>query len=331
MKRTLTLFLFVLLILALAGCGGQPTEAPAEPTATLEPTASPTPAPPRALLVIPEGTDPAAAEAVSITLGQMAAESGIQLDSLTALQPGEVTAEVKVVVFLSTPADLSAFLSAAPQTQFITVSGQELPQAANLSVIRTRPEDLAFLGGYTAAILAPDWRVLALLDSSAPDAAAFQQAFSNGYAYWCGVCVVSSPPFISFPLVASQPGSDPAAWQAAVEAQRPNNPMLLFLGPGVLSNDLAAWIAGQNMLMFGAGLPADASRASWAGTLGYDLAASVAALWPDALAGTGGKTVSAALTITQVQSGILTDGRMRLVREMADELAKGLFNPFNVP
>ncbi len=332
MKRTWILVVLILLLAVLAGCGAQPTEAPPENTPTLaEPTPSPTPAPPRAVLVVPEGADPAAASQVNDRLVQLGTEAGLSVDRLNALQPGEVTSEVRVVVFLSPPADLSAFLSSAPQTQFIVISSQDLPQAPNLSVIRTRAEDLAFLGGYTAAILAPDWRVLALLDSSAPDAASFQQAFSNGFAYWCGVCVVSSPPFISFPLVASQPGGDPTAWQGAVDSQKANNPMLLFLGPGVLSDDLAAWIAGQNRLMFGAGAPPESARSTWAGTLGFDLAASLAGLWPEVLSGTGGKTVSAALTITNIQPGILTDGRFRLVREMADELAAGRIQPFNVP
>ena len=324
------ILLFALILLLIAGCGGGPTPTQViTETVAPEPTVTPTQTPPKALLIAPPEIE---STILQTKFNELAVGSQLQAEIRPSLQPDELSSDIMMVIFLVAPQDLNPYLSAAPQAQFLVVSSTELPQAANLSVIRTRPEDQAFLSGYMSAILAPDWRAAALIPSGTPGADNFQLAYTNGFYYYCGVCTVVNTPMISFPQIVSLPaGSDSAAWQSAVDALRANFIFLAYIAPLAQSPELATGLAGGNLLLLGGQTPPDAVRARWAGTVQFDLLTPIITLWPDLAAGKGGAAISAPLVVVDVNLQILTEGRMRLVKEMADLLAKGKINTLNVP
>lgn len=201
-----------LLALLLSGCtAASPTpivstpEQPATPatTPTSTPEPSPTPQPGKALLYAPVGFD---VQAVQSLLTEQIAQAGLTLETVTE-PPTGLGQEVKLVVMLTPPANLADLLSAAPQAQFVVVSGADLPPAGNLSVIRQRQEYQAFLGGFLSTLLSTDWRAAALVPADGPLGTNLQDAFVNGGRYFCGACAPGWPLGVYFPQVSALPAA----------------------------------------------------------------------------------------------------------------------------
>jgi hypothetical protein len=281
-------------------------------------------------LVAPADTDAARLQAAQKAVGDLAAGSQLLFQTVTDLQPGSIGPDVKVVVYLAVPANLSAVLSSAPQTQF-AVMGSGLPQAANLTVITEKPEDLAFMDGYASVIAAPDWRVGALLPSDGANAVQEQEAYKNGVWYFCGLCRVTLQPYFDVPMLLTQPAaSDATTWQSSADQFGPKYVSLVYVDPVAASADLLNKVAGNNMLLLGGATPPDAVRSKWAGTIQFDDLSPLKDLWPDLVVGKGGKTVAARVTMTDRNSDLMSDAHMRLFDETAQKLSDGVLSPLSV-
>jgi hypothetical protein len=327
MKRT---FIFLLLLLLLAACSNG-TPAPATPsappgaTSTLAQPPTPTvvtvtPIPGRVLVVAPDPANPLASS-VQARVAGLASDQKLVAESRAALQPSDLTPDVRVVVLLSAPDNLKDLLAAAPKTQFLLVGAGADPQP-NLSVIRQDPDQVAFVAGYIATVISTDWRSAALL----PDTpATLQQAFLNGGSYWCGRCAPIHGPIVIFPLVSALPkDSSLAAWQAALTKLKGNILETLYVDPSISSPDLLKVLGDQTMVLVGGQSPgSDALRQRWAATVSSDVLASLEALWPGLLAGTGGKSVTAAITLADINPSFLTPGKQLLVQQVIASLANG--------
>lgn len=345
--------LLLLLAVFLAGCAPQtnpqpsPTQAAATldalvqpsaaPTATVAP--SPTPLPGKVILAAPAGSDSAAgtSAAVQAALAELSTGDGLALETAADLQPAALGQDARVVVLLSPPANLPELLSAAPQAQFLVISGTDLPAASNLTVLRWRPENQAFLGGYIAVLLSTDWRAGALLPADSPLGASLQDALHNGGSYFCGVCAPGWPLYMTYPQVAVLPAaSDGAAWQAAAAGLFDNAKVEVFyLAPEAYRQEVFDYLQGRvqfetTLMLVGAQPPPDALRAQWAATVGFDTAALLRHAWPDLLAGKGGGTLEAPLALSDVNSDNLGAGRLRLVEQLLAELNAGKVYPLSV-
>jgi hypothetical protein len=323
---------FLVLALLLAGCSNT-TPAPATPTLPAGATATvavaatsipptPTSVPGKVLLLAPTPDDPLAV-ILKTHLATLAAASQLTSESHTTLQPADLTPEVRIVVLLAAPNNLNDLLSAAPKTQFVLLgsAGGTDPQP-NLSVIRQDPDQLTFVAGYVATIISGDWRSAALLPDSP---ATLQQAFVNGGGYWCGRCAPIHGPIVIFPLVSVLPkDSAPAAWADALTKLKTNILEALYFDPSISSPDLLKLLGEQTFVLVGGQSPtSDALRQHWAATVSSDLLAPLDTLWPGLLAGTGGKSVAAAITLSDVNPDLLTPGKQLLVQQVITSLASG--------
>jgi len=340
---------FILLItVILSGCTMQPvspsptrdsaTQEVAEqplvdPSATPEP--SPTPQPGKVFLVAPAGSNPASIQAA---LAELAGEEELALETLPDLQPDALTQNVRVAVMLSAPGNLADLLAAAPQAQFVVISGTDLPAAGNLTVIRWRPENQAFLGGYIAVLLSTDWRAGALIPTDGPLGAGLQDALENGGSYFCGVCAPGWPLYMTYPQVTALPAdSDGLAWQSAATGLFDNGKVETFyLAAEAYHTEVFEYMLGRvqfdkTVLLVGAQTPPDALRPQWAATVGFDTADALRQAWPSLLAGKGGGVVEAPLALSDVNPDNLGKGRQRLVQGLMEELQAGTVYPFSVP
>lgn len=328
----------LLLALALlAGCSGgtavpatpppAETSAPAAPTETSTPP--PTATPGKVILVAGPEAQTADVQQAQNLLTELADGAGLTLETRPTLQAGEAADGWKVVVLLSQSADAPALAAAYPAAQFVVLGGADVQPGGNLSVIRAQPEQRAFLAGYIAALVAPEWRVGGLL----PDQpAALADAFQNGARYLCGTCATARPPYLDLPLTAVLPaGSDAAAWMAAAGSLRGNATNVFYVAPEAAQTDVLVDIATQGGVLLGAQTPPDELRSYWAVTITQDGVSLLRDLWPDLLAGQGGKSLTAPLTLADVNIEILTEGRQRLVDQVIADLANGLVAPLSVP
>ncbi len=335
MKR---ISIFILAIILLAACtasptgsvtptAGAPTASPVPPTA---PASSATPAPGKVLFVAADaGAVPAAA--LRDEAAQLASGSHLIVEDRTSLGAADLGPDVRVAVLLSIPPDLDALLAAAPGVQFVAVGAAAggLEPRPNLSIIQPQPEQAAFLAGFIATIISSDWRSAALL----PDTpATLAEAFQNGGRYYCGYCSSRHGPVTLFPLVTALPaGSALAAWQDGLAQMQQKLLETLYIDPTISSPELLAAISSQALVLAGGVSPADDLRPRWAVTISADLGAPLKTLWPDLVAGAGGKTLSAGLQLADINENLFTPGKQRLAQDVISGLQDGTIAPLSPP
>lgn len=324
----------ILFTLLLAGCNAAPQ---VQPTANLlpSPTAAPTqpptatPLPEKVVLVGEHESNFPAAQAL---LEELSAQDHLLLEIRPTLEPGEITPEWKIVVLLSRPDNLSDLLAAAPQTQFVLISAHDIEAGGNLSTIRARRELEAFAAGYLSALVGYDWRTAGLLPSDTPLGEALGDAFRNGQLYFCGMCNTYYAPYTNFPLVKQLPSdSSPAAWQAALQEMALSYIYALYVAPEAASPELYSYIVTLNAPILGSKIPPEEIRPLYAASIYSDDVSALSDLWPDLLAGQGGKNVNADIKIGDVNPQLLSPGRLHHAEAMIQDLTDGWINPFTPP
>lgn len=329
--------LLILISLFLSACIPQPgaaqpeTPAPEVPqiVATPQPTPTATPEPVIDRLVLVMEQPQAQVEQL---LGSLAQQNEMELEVLTELSAPDIQPHWRVIVLLPAPGNIGELTAAAPGVQFVTSSDGELPESANLSVIQVKPEHVAFAAGYIGAVITPDWRLAGLLPADTELGERLADAFRNGVHFYCGLCRSLYPPFVRWPLVSMLPaGSDDAAWQTAVAELKPSVVHGMYLDGRIGSPELVAWLAANNIILFGGETPPAENLPDWAVTIRPDLTGALAELMPDVIAGNGGQVVNARLMLADINPDILSPGRQRLVEIMLDTLSAGYIEPFTVP
>ncbi len=343
-KSLLILFLPFIVGLLLAGCSpSAATKATADPvtpgatapapTATLFPTATSLPG--KVLLV---GQDSADTPAVQAALAELSEKGGLTFEKRPGLQKEEIGQEVRIVVSLDTAMNMAELAQAAPQTQFVAFSSADLPAAGNLTVIRRRLENQAFVAGFISVLLSTDYRAGGLLPADGPLGGGLQEAFSNGARYFCGVCAPGWPLGQYYPAVAALPGaSDGPSWQAAAAGMFDNQKVEIFyLSAEAARPEVFDYLQGKTqldkaVLVVGEQAPPDSLKAQWAATVRFDLASALREAWPNVAAGKGGAVIDAALVAENPAPGLLGEGRMRLVKDLIAEMKAGRVTPLSIP
>jgi hypothetical protein len=331
----------LLFILILAACnlpGGLSTQtprttqipSPAVATASSTPTAVPVVN--KLILVAPADVKSPAPQDIKAALSVLAKQAGLSLETVPSIQSGDIKPEWKVVVLLGVPSNLSDLTGSAPKNQFIVIGPGDLSGAGNLSVVRMNVEQQAFLAGYLAETIAPDWRVGGLLPNDGPLGADLEGTFRNGGYYQCGRCTPVNGPIVRFPVTAALPSnSAPSDWQGAAADMEKNVINVMYVAPEASSNDLLADLIGKGIVLVGGQTPPDQVRSKWAATVRQDAVASLRSIWPDVIAGKGGMTVNAQLQLADINADLFSTGRQRLVLQTMNDLQTELIDPLSVP
>ena len=324
--------------LLIAGCAPTPagtkslTPTPMDNTQMPSPVPSATstsiPLPGKVILVAGPAVDPS----FKSLLTELAGLAGLTLEVKPSLTSESIPPEWKIVVFQSSPADLAQLAAASPATQFVTISAEKTEPAPNVSAIILHPDQEAFLSGYISAMVTPDWRLGALIPNDTPNSQVFSDAFKNGSAYFCGACRSALSPILSFPLVAALPaGSDLAAWQGAIDEMRKSIVYALYISPEINNPELLHDQAAKKTILIGGKTPPAENKARWAATIRADIPSALRQMWPDLLAGNGGKAVDAPILVTDIQESLLGLGKQKLVENLRKNLASGQVYPLTTP
>jgi len=331
-------FILTLIILAMvvSGCGKRAVQA--EPAPAQEQPASlpsPTPAADRVVLVAPADIDPTVAQDAETILRELAASSALEFEKREQIFANEISKDIKVLVFLNQPENLGSLASGAPGTQIVAISDQDWNPGPNVTIIRRREDHTAFMAGYLSALLAPNFRVGALLPAENP---AISQAFVNGVNYYCGLCASLLFPLNKYPVIFSQPAASPAAtWQAGFDGINASKVNVLYVTKEVASTELLAYLVSLDVAMIGNQSPPVEGRPKWVATLYADGVTPIRETWQDLLAGKGGKVINAALKITDNQyvtvgDGLvwLSQGKLNYAQKTMDLLQDNYINPLPV-
>jgi len=325
----------LILVLAASACGRQgspPPEAPPTPEPVIQPT--PTPAVSQVLLVASPQADPNLAAAAETLLRELAGNAELELVIRQEALESDITPNIRVAVFLAQPDNMGSIAAAAPNTQFVAIGDQEYSPPENVTIIRRRGDQTAFMAGYLASIMAPNYRAGALLSAENP---IFNQAFINGVYYFCGLCRAAAAPFSAYPQVSVLPGGSGAfEWQNAFNEISIQKINVLFVAPEAATPEVLAYLAGMDVALIGLQPPAEEGRPRWAATLSSDSLSPLRDIWEDVLAGRGGRVVNASISASDVQPVAiqegqvwLSEGRLMLAQKVMDDLRDGLITPIS--
>ena len=330
-----TKFVLLLLVpLLLSACGGRvtPTPAPATPTPTSNPTLSPTASIPLAILVLPADMPQKDKDSYQTLVYDLTQANGMRWQVLNTLIPADLALigpALKVVITLPPDPGLAALTAAAPDVQFLAVGIPGLPAAANLSSIGSTgiPVDQqAFLAGYIAGLVAPEWKVGILSQKDTPGGEAARTAFANGFTYYCGSCrnPLFPQPAGIYPVVVRIPtDAKPGEYTAYADVLIHNIVKVAYVYPEVATPEFLGYMGQNGLLLIGQSLPGEDMRSHWIASIQPDIVSAIKTIFPELVAGHGGKVLPTPLFLSDVNPDLLGAGKLRLVQDVLDGLQNG--------
>ena len=331
-------FLFaILIVVLLSACGGSTPETPAPPTAvptiTPAPTATliPTPSTPLAILLLPADMDKSQSDLYQKTVYDLAQGSGFRFQVRNTLSPTDLAdPTLKVVIVLPPDPGVATLAPTAPGVQFLAVNIPNLTAGGNLSVLAgdSQVELPAFLAGYVAAMISDEYHIGMMIPKDNPDAQRAFNAFSNGMKYYCGACRTFYITGISYPTYIEVPADESPARYGGYANVLINDRKVysIYVYPTLADADFLSYIGTQGVFLFGANAP-DPRPGGWVMTISPDTIKAIQLAWPNLISGQGGVNVESPLGIADVDTTILTEGKLRLAQETLDALLAGRIVP----
>jgi hypothetical protein len=326
--------LFILLTIALlTACGGNDSPEVSAPTVvpshTPPPSATPIPtlSTPLALLIIPTDLDKATSDLYQKTVYDLALASGFRFQVRNGITPQDLAdPTLKVVIAFPPDPGVANYAPTAPNVQFLAVNIPNITAGANISVLApsTQVELPAFLAGYTLAMLIGEYRVGMLYPDGDGEAMAAVNAFNNGMHYYCGLCdgIYIDP--ISYPAVLAIPSNEDPGKYGGYANVLINDKKVggLYIYPSLAKDDFLSYVGTQGALLIGTSRP-EPRPGGWVMTISPDTIKAIQSAWPQLIAGQGGQNVQSPLGLADVDTSILTEGKLRLVQETLDALITG--------
>ena len=327
----------LLLSLSLTSCVLSPvrsTPTPSIPVGTAVPSSAATPARSLVILELPGDMDQAESDQYQTLVYNLAQADGLRYQVRNSLTTADLAFEgpaLKVVVALPPDPGLATLTASAPGVQFLAVGIPGLTPASNLSTIGASgvPVDQqAFLAGYIAGMVAPEWRTGVLYQKETPGGDAAHTAFENGYHFYCGDCF--NPNFAQpfshglYPVPVGIPTDAPESnYTGYADILIRNFVKVAYVYPAVATPELLSYLAQNDVLLVGQALPGEDVRPSWIASIQPDLISALQNIFPDLLAGHGGQIVPTPLLLADVNSSLLSDAKLRLVQQVLDGLQNG--------
>ena len=334
MRFRLMIFLVVIgLILSACGAGEAPVVTPS-PVPTDTPVPLPmltaTPTIPLAILVLPADMDVETSNLYQKTVYDLAQASGMRFQVRNALTTADLEPGLKIVIALLTDPGISALAPAAPGVQFLAINIPNVAPGGNVSVLggNSQPEISGFLAGYTAAMVTEDFRIGMLMPKGDNDAIRMFNAYANGMKFYCGVCRPfyylpwTFPQFLEIPAEEDKNNYDAYADILILQYKS----RTLFIHPDIYTQDLVDYIGTTGVSMIGTITP-EQRPAGWIMTIQPDTIRAIQAAWNQLISGQGGITVQSPLGLSDIDPGLLSPGKQRLVQKTLDDLQAGLIAP----
>lgn len=305
------------------------------PAATETRETPPTPAvDPTVLLVSGVEADSFTWSQTHLLLETLAENSIMRLVVLEEPAPEMITPEVQVVVGVGSNLDLNGFALRAPGVSFVAIGDPDAAVTENLSLIGDPLVEMrqqAFMAGYVSAVISQDNKIAALIpeDSAARDLLA--ESYVVGARFYCGICQPIYPPYNAFPQWEALPsGITDEGFRPVVNTYFNIGVEVVYVHGELASPELLDYLEELGMKVVSDRSP-DIQRSNWVGTITTDPAPALEALWTDLLAGVPGTHLPAAIVLNDTESGLISDGRMRLFDVMIADLQAGMVSVEIIP
>ncbi|HCC78605.1 MAG: hypothetical protein A2X25_09825 [Chloroflexi bacterium GWB2_49_20] len=328
-------FAFLILLLFLTGCTLPGAKTPTEsgPTSALPTTAptevlTPTPGTPLAILVIPASMPRQQADLYQTTINDLAQASGLRFQVRNSLTIAEIELESNLKIVVAFPPDpgLTDLASAVPQVQFLGVTILGLTATANLSIVGgegTPVDKQAFMAGYIAALLSPDFRVGIITQKDTPDGILAYDAFVNGVTFFCGLCNPQFPPWYEYPVHSEIPTDIPEGqYRFYADPLKDYMVEFAYVFPAVATEDLLDTMSQYGLNIISQARPSDRLEANWVVSIQPKVVPAIQAIWPDLVAGKGRQDLSLPLFLEDVNPDLLSEGKQNDVQQILDRLQR---------
>jgi len=267
------------------------------------------------------------------TVYDLAQGAGMRFQVRNVLTVSDVTAEPGLSVVIALPPDpgFSSLAAAAPNSQFLGVGIPGLTAGGNLSLIGSAGKPVAqqaFLAGYIAAMLSPDYRVGILTQENDPSALAAEAAFINGVHFYCGLCNPAFAPFYSYPLHIEIPLDAPEGqYPAYADGLARYMVEVAYIYPPLATPDLLDYFSQKGIKIISETMPFNEMPAEWVVGIQPEVLSAIQRIFPDLVAGRGGKNIATPLLLVNINTDLLTEGKQRLVEEVLKDLQAGFIDP----
>ena len=330
--------IILVILLALSACGGGGAAGTSTPVPTdtpvVPPTSTSTPSTPLAILVLPADLDPDTSNLYQKTVYDLTQVSGMRFQVRNTLTPADLEPGLQVVIALPPDPGIAALAAAAPQVQFLAINIPEVAAGGNISVLGNNVQtDVAgFLAGYTAAMITDDYRIGMLMPKDNPDALRALNAYASGMKYYCGACRPvlfyswAYPQYVEIPAEEDKTHYNAFADILILQYKIGT----VYLHPDVATTDVQNYIGTTGVYMIGTKTP-EQIPAGWVMTIQPDVIKAIQNAWPGLLSGQGGIIVQSPLGLSDIDSAILTEGKLRLVEQTLSDLQAGLISTGATP
>jgi len=325
-RAVLPLVLAALVLAACRGSGSQdlvtPTDMETLAYATVTP--SPAPEPQQVLLVLPPGSEDDFSRRLEAAIQQLGERDSLVVQKVSDL-PAKFDESQRTIIMIYPDESFLAVVRRYPDRTFIAVAAESLPAEPNMWILGNSGSGMdqaAFLSGYIAAMLTPDWRIGALQSFETRGGRQLDRAFINGGVFFCGLCRPAFPPYFSYPAyVALNELSDRSARAALVTAEEMGL-QVVWVAPELRPLlDALQLPAGFSFL--GTSEPSSNLAGSWIATVRPAPEQRLEELWEAILAGAPAELVPIPIVIENVNSSVLTPGRLGQADQIRLELEKG--------
>ena len=341
-----SLFWFFVIVIFIAGCGtgndtpGSPDDlsVPDTPAPTNTPVNTPTPLPPVGVLLTPDGSDQNLVNDLNPLISGYIRDLGLRFQILSNMVESDFQIEnYQLVVVIPPFPDLETLAQSAPDTKFIAVGFNEFNPGENLSILRSGGGDFGvqgFIAGYIAAMITTDWRVGALSIEEDPNALAAREGFRVGVKYFCGLCNPKYAPtginylypkYIDLPADASD-----LQIIANVDFLVDRVVNTFYIVPGASTPQMYRMLVAYQKNIIGPSSDyRDEYKDFWIASLGSDLIAALEEFWPQFITAETGLEVTPPLLITDINYDILSEGKIRMVENILEDVSNGYIKTNN--
>lgn len=341
MQRPIHLLLLgSVLLMSLLGCGSNAPEPTASPEQTATPlpvpTSTATPASPLAILVLPSDMASETYDLYQRTVYDLAQQAGYRFQVRNTLSEVDLEPTLKVVIaFPPDPGPgVAALAAAAPATRFLAINIPGVAVAGNVSVLANsvQTDVVAFMAGYIGAMITEDYRIGMVLPQGDPQAVRTLEAYSNGMAYFCGICRGYYYLPYDFPQSIEVPSEeDPANYGGyPVYLVQQRQVDFVYIHPALASPELLAYVGSLGAVQVG-NAPQGAKPLYWAASMQSDVVGAIQAAWPGMVAGEAGREIQAPLALTEVDPTLLPPGKQAQAEEVLADLLAGRISLYSVP
>jgi len=176
-------------------------------------------------------------------------------------------------------------------------------------------------------MITPDWRIAILSDANDSNGKNLSQAFTNGAHFYCGLCRSVYPPYpipgypLSMEIVSN---STPADLESVLEYFRTWHVKTIYVAPPVDNDELLQALSQAGFGLMAGRKPPQGLQSGWIVSLvDQNPIPMVLALFPEMVAGNGGKSIELMLEMQDVDSSLFTPGKQSVAEDLLTDLLGG--------